>query len=183
MTLKRTGFKKVTFEEIKNKAQGKSKPLLKSKIWGSSKKKTKKMSKLSSKQKIKQKTVSRLEDLVWDQVKRIVRKTQANTCYTCGAKNLSGSNWQSGHGLANGSLSRRFKNDLRNIKSQCYFCNINLGGNQEIFLRKLEKEEAGLEFLKEAGYKDENGAWRCKKLEPIVARDWLERELSILKLL
>lgn len=131
----------------------------------------------------KKKSVRQLEDLVWKEVRRIVRKTQNNICYTCGARDLSGANWHPGHGLANGSLSRQFKNDLRNIKSQCFYCNINLGGNQEIFIGKLEKEEAGLEFLKEAGYKDENGAWRCKKLEPIVARDWLERELSILKLL
>ncbi len=63
----------------------------------------------------------------------------------------------------------------------CMRCNIHGQGQQEIFIGRLEKDPIGLEFLKEAGYQDENGAWRCKKEEPINARDFLTNLLETLK--
>jgi hypothetical protein len=68
-------------------------------------------------------------------------------CYTCG-KPISGSNKQLGHFLANSVCGAFLRYDLRNLRWQCYYCNINLGGNSAIFYHKL-REEKGQEHIDE----------------------------------
>ncbi len=153
--MKNTGFKKLTYSEFIQKK--------------TDKKKVKKV----VKKKIKLISVSLLHKKVWQKCKEIANSTQDNNCYTCKAKNITSHNKHLGHGISKGSLSLQFKYDIRNLKNQCFFCNIHQQGNQEIFLRRLEKEKSGLEFLNEACYKNENGAWVAKKLPPINARDFL----------
>ena len=138
------------------------------------------MSKIKKKKVI---SVSKLHELVWYECKRIIRNRYDWKCYTCGVSTGSKNNTHTSHGLSKGSLSLRFKYDLRNLKICCMRCNVHEQGNQEIFIARLQKEKDGLAFLKEAGYKDENGAWRCKKEEPIQARYYLEELLAKYKLL
>lgn len=109
-------------------------------------------------------TVTKLKEKVWKECKRIVRLKYGNKCYTCPAQNLEGANWHTGHGKPNGALTLKYKFDLRNLRPQCYNCNINLGGCSDIFIAKLEKEKEGLEFLQEACVK-ENGYWQIKRQE------------------
>lgn len=133
--------------------------------------------------KIRKVSVSKLHELVWDECKRIIKTKYDHVCYTCNKPTNGKFDTHTGHGLSKGSLSLRYKYDLRNLKIQCMRCNIHLQGNQEIFLGRLQNEQAGIEFLLEAGYKDENGAWRCKKEEPLNARDFLTTTLQNLKLM
>lgn len=113
---------------------------------------------------MKKDTVPKLKEKVWKECKRIIRQRYGNNCYTCPAQNLEGSNLHTGHGKPNGALSLRYKFDLRNLKPQCMRCNCHLGGMTDIFIGKLEKEEEGLEFLKEACFK-EDGIWKIKRME------------------
>jgi len=108
-------------------------------------------------------TVTKLKEKVWKECKRIIQNRYGNNCYTCG-KYCEGSNRHTGHGKPNGALTLRYKFDLRNLRPQCYHCNINLGGCSDILIAKLEKEKEGLEFLKEACFK-ENGYWKIKRTE------------------
>lgn len=57
-----------------------------------------------------------------------------------------GSNWHAGHLYPKASLGAYLKYDLRVIRSQCYHCNINLGGNGAVFYQKMLKEN-GQEFM------------------------------------
>lgn len=130
----------------------------------------------------KKHSVSKLHKLIWEECRRVKQREPAN-CYTCNATNLVGSNKQLGHGQSKGSLPLQFKYDLRNLKWQCFHCNINLQGCQELFLAKLESEEAGREFLHESSFKNIHGGWEIKKLPPINARDFLTERLALLELI
>lgn len=111
------------------------------------------------------KSFRRLNYLVWEECKRLNRKYQPNVCYTCGATNLEGMNWQCGHGKPKGALPLKGKYDRRNLKSQCMRCNVDFGGCTDIFVSKLEKEKEGLEFLKEFCYRDDD-RWRINQAYP-----------------
>ena len=88
--------------------------------------------KKQSKQKI-----SVLQRNLWILCKSIIRKLYGNTCYTCGAKGLAGSNWHTGHLWAKASLGAYLKYDLRVLRPQCYRCNIIMGGLGAEFYRRM----------------------------------------------
>ena len=165
MTLKRSGFKKPTLEEVKNKQAAKrlgvkSKTPKAPKVPFSIKKATK-VRKQPNKRKGKTER-RKLEDDIWELCKKIIRKRHGNTCYTCGARGIEGSNWQTGHGKPKGALPVRYKYDLRNLRPQCMRDNLHYGGMSDIFIAKLEQEKEGLAFLEEACEKTD-GTWRIKQ--------------------
>lgn len=112
----------------------------------------------------------KLEDKVWKECKRIIRNKYDNTCYTCGARNLEGYNFQTGHGKPKGALSIRYQYDLRNLRPQCMRCNVHLGGMSDIFISKLEKEEDGLSFLEES-CTHHDGVWIIKRSDTLGGKD------------
>ena len=112
----------------------------------------------------------KLEDKVWNECKRIIREAYPNQCFTCGASNLEGSNWQTGHGKPKGALSLKYKYDLRNLRPQCMRCNIHMGGMSDIFITKLEQDEEGLAFLKESCTQTDSG-WIIKHGDTMGGKD------------
>lgn len=46
-------------------------------------------------------------------------------------------NWHTGHFLPASTCGNFIKYDLRNLRPQCYNCNINLGGNGAIYYQRL----------------------------------------------
>lgn len=129
---------------------------------------------------MKKKTITQLHKLVWNEIKRIY-KNKGNICYTCG-RICEGSNRHVGHGKPKASLPIKYKYDFRNLKIQCYNCNINLGGATDIFISKLEKEKEGLKFLNEA-CKNVDGVWYIQREEELNfdSRVFLENLLQELK--
>ena len=81
--------------------------------------------------------VKKLKAKLWELCKQIIRKRYGNTCYTCGAKDLQGSNWHTGHFLPSSTCGNYLRYDLRNLRPQCYRCNISLSGNGSSFYRNL----------------------------------------------
>lgn len=84
--------------------------------------------------------ISKLQRKIWELCKQITRKTHGNSCYTCPAKGLEGSNWHTGHLWAKASLGAFLKYDLRVLRPQCYKCNIHHGGMGADFYNRLLKE-------------------------------------------
>jgi hypothetical protein len=78
---------------------------------------------------------------IWTLCKEIIRKEYGNTCYTCDQKELKGSNWHTGHFIPKSVCKGLFKYDLRNLRPQCYRCNIHLGGFGAEFSRRMAKIE------------------------------------------
>ena len=162
--MQRSSFKQKLTTPLKRTALKTKTPLKRSTI-KSKPLKGKKASK--SGKKVKKLTIKQLKGKLWNEVKRLTRERYGDTCYTCGATNLTGSNLHSGHGKPMGALPLRFKYDIRNIRPQCMLDNIHRGGCQDIFIAKLAKEEDGLNFLKEACYFDDDfNAWRIKQNTP-----------------
>lgn len=85
--------------------------------------------------------ISVIQRKIWEHCKRIIRERYGNTCYTCGATELSGSNWHTGHLLAKASLGAFLKYDLRLLRPQCYKCNIHYGGQGAIFIENMRRIE------------------------------------------
>lgn len=81
-----------------------------------------------------------LQRKLWELCKQITRRRYGNTCYTCGAKDLVGANWHTGHLWPKSALGAWLKYDLRVLRPQCYHCNINLGGNGAVYYRKMVEE-------------------------------------------
>lgn len=79
----------------------------------------------------------KLQDQLWELCKQITRKKYGNKCYTCGKDGLEGSGWHTGHMLPKASVGAFLKYDLRILRPQCYYCNINLGGNGAEFYRRM----------------------------------------------
>ena len=131
----------------------------------------------------KQPSLRQLKDKVWLECKRIIRERHGPTCYTCGARNLEGSNWHTGHSKPKAALPLKFKYDIRGLRPQCHHCNVNLGGVSDIFIAKLEQEPNGKAFLLEACYYDQDWqAWRIRQDIPTLgARESREFLTTILE--
>lgn len=113
----------------------------------------------------------KLEDELWELCKKITRLRYQSEdgfwrCYTSGQIILEPKNVHTGHGKPKGALPLKYQYDLRNLRPQCYHANINLGGMQDIFIARLEREKEGLQFLKEACVKID-GEWKIKREEPM----------------
>ena len=89
-----------------------------------------------------------LRHKTWELCKQIIRKKYGNSCFTCPKTGLVGSGWQTGHFIPRsiGGLSLRY--DLKNLRPQCYNCNVNLGGNGAEFYRRMVEAE-GQEYVDE----------------------------------
>lgn len=109
------------------------------------------------------------EDKLWDLCKIITRSIYPNTCYTCDKSGLEGSNWHTGHMWAKASLSNHLKYDLRILRPQCFWCNINLGGNGAVFYARMLKEN-GKKYMQDLEKErqiliKEDGQWFAKKIQ------------------
>lgn len=88
----------------------------------------------------KKQTPKQLQVKIWNECKRIIKIRYGNDCYTCDAKNLTGSNRHTGHMIPKKYLPYQYKFDLRFLRPQCYNCNMNLGGMGAIYLSNLLDE-------------------------------------------
>lgn len=95
------------------------------------------MRRIKKKRKIK---ISTLQSKLWKLVSGYIKKKYGNTCYTCKRQNLTGRNWHTGHYIPSAICSFKLRYDERNLRPQCYNCNINLGGNGGRFGEVLRKE-------------------------------------------
>jgi hypothetical protein len=84
---------------------------------------------------------AKLKAELWELCKQIIRKKYGPTCYTCGQHPLAGSNWQTGHFIPSAVGGANLRYDLRNLRPQCYRCNVNLSGNGAIFAHNLAERE------------------------------------------
>jgi hypothetical protein len=93
--------------------------------------------------KLKRKSKSetrKVQDLLWQECRRITLNKYGNTCFTCGATGLVAGNCQLGHCIPSSTCGAFLRYDLRNLRIQCYHCNINCGGNGAIYYRNLVSE-------------------------------------------
>lgn len=85
--------------------------------------------------------ISKIQKNLWELCRTITKMEYGNTCYTCGKIGLEGSNWHIGHFIPKAACGANLKYDLRNLRPQCYHCNINLGGNGAAYYRNMIDRE------------------------------------------
>lgn len=90
--------------------------------------------------------LARAKDRLWELCKQLTRGKYGNTCFTCGRQGLEGSQWQTGHFIPSSICGGFLRYDLRNLRPQCYRCNIDLSGNGSVFYRRLVEIE-GQEYV------------------------------------
>lgn len=100
---------------------------------------------------MKKPTIGKLGKLLWVECKRIVRATyikQNGTwdCFTCGRLIDEPSKAQTGHFIPSSVCGAYLRYDLRNLRIQCYNCNINAGGAGAMYYQALVKEK-GQEYV------------------------------------
>lgn len=104
--------------------------------------------------KMKKKTPGKLKKELWKHFSLYIRQRDNFTCFTCGRRGTGGG-MHAGHFIskAAGGLALYFHEE--NVHAQCYHCNINLGGNQYEYAKRLGLEKAEeLYRLKQSIVKD-----------------------------
>jgi len=109
------------------------------------KREKKRLLKLKHKGRPKPTSLKKLRQELWELCRKIVRLKYGNTCYTCDRKGLEGTNWHTGHFIPASTCGLALKYNIRNLRPQCYHCNINLGGNGAEFYRRMVKEVGQVE--------------------------------------
>ena len=100
---------------------------------------------------MKKKTVSQLGKKVWEHCKRLVRAKYVKpngtwNCYTCDRLIDEPAKAQTGHFIPSSICGYFLRYDLRNLRIQCYNCNINAGGNGAEYYKRMVIEE-GQEYV------------------------------------
>ena len=95
--------------------------------------------------KVKKKTPAQIRKILWEHCKRITRKRYMNkdgtwNCYTCGRIIDEPVKAQTGHFIPSSTCGAFLRYDLRNLRVQDYYCNINLGGNGSEYYRRMVLE-------------------------------------------
>ena len=100
---------------------------------------------------LKKITIGKIQKLLWIECKRIVRQTYIKKdgtwdCFTCGRLINEPAKAQTGHFIANSICGAYLRYDLRNLRIQCYNCNINAGGNGAMYYKCMVAEK-GQEYV------------------------------------
>lgn len=82
---------------------------------------------------------AKLKKQLWELCRKITAKRYPDVCFTCD-KPISGANRQLGHFIPRSVGGTLLRYNLDNLRWQCYYDNINLGGNGSEFYRRLVKE-------------------------------------------
>lgn len=106
--------------------------------------------------KVKKLSIGKLQKLLWEEVKRIVRTkyalgapkmpTETWICYTCGKLITSKMDAHTGHFIAKSVCGAYLKYDLRNLRVQCMACNVWGGGMGADFYHNMVIRE-GQEYV------------------------------------
>ena len=84
-----------------------------------------------------------LQETLWQECRRITKnkyiKDGKYYCYTCD-KSIEKANCQLGHFIPSSVGGALLKYNLDNLRLQCWYCNMDLGGNGSEFYPRLVKE-------------------------------------------
>lgn len=99
---------------------------------------------------VKKKSPKKLKEELWNECKRIIRSRYKQGdywfCFTCQKLIDEQAKAQTGHFLPSSTCGAFLRYDLRNLRVQCYNCNINQGGAGAEFYRNLVTEN-GQEYV------------------------------------
>lgn len=89
--------------------------------------------------------LAKLKDELWELCKLLTRKVYGHNCYTCGVFVQFP---HTGHFITDSTCSTELSYDLRNLRPQCYACNIHKSGNWVIYEKNLIRDHS-VEYVEE----------------------------------
>lgn len=146
-TMKRSGFKVKTATSLKKRATGQ----------------------MGGNKRMARSPLKKLKEQLWKLCREIQIKRFGSDCYTCPAKDLSGSNRHLGHFISSSVCSTELRYSLDNLKIQCYSCNIHKSGNWLAYERHLIADGVDVQELKDRNEKTKGGMFR---------EDWYEQKIT-----
>jgi len=112
--------------------------------------------------------LQKAKDKLWELCKELTRAVYGHNCFTCGA-------WvefpHTGHFITDSTCSTELSYDLKNLRPQCYVCNIHKSGNWVMFEARLIQAhgQGYIDELKERNRKTSglkyDILWYQKKIE------------------
>lgn len=170
--MKRGTFRKKSYEEILKMQISKKHPPQGSKLNAKGVKKPKNtlLHKTADipKKRTKKSPLKKLKEKLWKLCREIQIAKYGRNCYTCGAKDLQGSNLHLGHFIPSSVCSTEMRYDLDNLRPCCYHCNINLSGNWIEYEKHLIRDGIDVQELKDRNEKTKGGMYR---------EDWYENKI------
>jgi len=108
-------------------------------------------------------SIKSLHRKLWKPLTDFIKQRDGRKCFTCGKEIEPGKGLHCGHFIPSKICGHELRYDEDIIHVQCYFCNINLGGNGAIFYRRM-LEEYGEEkvneiFIRLERYKKDKPKW------------------------
>lgn len=95
---------------------------------------------------------AKLKDELWELCKKLTRQEYGYNCFTCG--NFTEFP-HTGHFITDSTCSTELSYDLKNLRPQCYRCNIHLSGNWVEYETKLRSTH-GQEYIEELKERNKN---------------------------
>ncbi len=141
--MKRTGFKKPRYEDYE---------------YVNTPRKSLKRTSIKKKNP-KPTNVTKLKKLLWELCRDITRARHGYYCYTCGNHS---EHPHTGHFISSSICSVELRYDLKNLRPQCYRCNIHLSGNWLAYELKLKQDEGDV-YVDEL--KDRNQATKGRQYD------------------
>lgn len=89
--------------------------------------------------------LAKLKDRLWELCKELTRQVYGYNCYTCGTYI---EHPHTGHFITDSTCSTELSYDLKNLRPQCYPCNIHKSGNWVVFEKNLIRDH-GQEYVDE----------------------------------
>ncbi len=125
----------------------------------------------------------KLKEDLWQLCKQITRLLYQNldgtwNCYTCERIIDTPAKAQTGHFIPSSTCGAFLRHDLRNLRVQDYYCNINLGGNGATFYKKMVEDE-GQEYVDQL-FQDKN---KSIKADSIFYQKRIDEYTKILEIL
>lgn len=118
--------------------------------------------------KISKPDVKKLKVKLWKLCREIIIQRYGNTCFTCG-NYCDGSNRHVGHFIPSSTCGALLRYDLRNLRIQCYRCNIHGGGEGATYYKNLV-EEKGQDYVDQI-FKDKHKTVKADWV-------WFEEKIS-----
>jgi hypothetical protein len=113
-------------------------------------------------------TITRHKKEAWKFFSKWVKANDKNICYTCG-RYAEGSAMHAGHFVTGASCPPSLYFDERNVRAQCYHCNVNLSGNWTSYFERMVREHGKdtVEELMNSRHKKGGEKWDKKDYEEI----------------
>lgn len=112
-------------------------------------------------------SIAALKRKLWREFAAYVKARDGNVCFSCGQRDLSSHGWHAGHMFPAGTHAL-IRYEPKNVHSQCYRCNINLGGNGAAYAERFIARYGMAEFARLSSLSQRMKAWRAPEVVELI---------------